>query len=439
MGTLDDDKRDELEPGVRPTGQRLAKDAAAHDDDARLDQAGMAEPDQASAASSGQANEAGAGAAVETGGLVETEADTGEPDVAPEPACCPEQPEGSVPDKSAPPRHHVQALFIAIAVIAVIIVVLAVIIVRGISSSKVTEQASQSDSASQDANTEQAVPEPDVPAPMLSAPSEQTLALRDSVADSLVGFEDGVAVTFLNVTDPTDGFEINGDAVHTSASMIKLLIMADLLQQVRDGAVSFDTPVTMDAEDIVGGSGDIQGMAPGTVFTIDELATYMIAASDNTATNMLIDILGMDSINAEAQALGLTGTSLERKMMDTEAQAEGRENRISSNDAAKILQLVATGQLIDQEMSDVALGYLESQTIDAGLAAGVSDPGVVVAHKTGELDGVENDGGIVFASSPYVLVVLTEGIPNGTGNSLIQTVSELVFSAVGSDMGTAVA
>lgn len=325
-------------------------------------------------------------------------------------------------------------------VAALIVVIIAGILIFAVSrcgtarvdiSSDTTETTEPASSNATDSLTPEATPA----AAPLSQPSSDTLALEETIQQTIGDVADSVSVTYLRVNDASDGFAINGDVSHISASMIKLIILADLFEQANQGIVSLDDTLELTEDDIVAGSGVLQGAAIGSTYTLRELAFYMITESDNIAANMLIDTLGMDNINAEAANLGLTQTSLQRRMMDTDAQAAGLENYMSSNDAATILQMIASGTLVNAEYSEIAADMLKQQTVDSGLASGVINAGgtdAVVAHKTGELVNVEHDGGIIYlpsADNSYVLVVMTEGIGNGDAMSLIQAISSLAYES----------
>lgn len=253
----------------------------------------------------------------------------------------------------------------------------------------------------------------------------KTKAIKESVQALIDQYGGDVSVTYLQVADPDNGFSINGDAQHVSASMIKLLVLATLLDQAAAGQCALSDTLVLTAENAVGGTGVISSTV-GSSYTLADLASYMISQSDNAACNMLIDFLGMDSINAEAEKLGLTQTRLERKMLDTEAQAAGLENYMSSNDVARILLLIASGQLVNADSSSFALTLLQNQQIDLGLSIGTGSS-VVVAHKTGTLDKVVHDGGIVLAGVPYVLVVMTEGLTVPEAGTLIAGVAQSTF------------
>ena len=92
-------------------------------------------------------------------------------------------------------------------------------------------------------------------------------------------------------------------------------------------------PYTVDARDLVDGSAIMSGLTPGvTRVTNRDLATFMVAVSDNSATNVLIDRVGMQNVNALLDSLGLHQTRLQRKMMDVKAAQEGRENISTPNE-----------------------------------------------------------------------------------------------------------
>lgn len=255
--------------------------------------------------------------------------------------------------------------------------------------------------------------------------SDQMKAVRSEVESVVSDYDNAVAVSVVPL-DGSPGFSVNGDKSFVSASMIKLLILADYLAAVEEGSVDPNAVYVRNSKDVVGGTGIIQSDAEGTTYTYDDLACHMIASSDNTATNVLIDLLGMEGINAEAASLGLGETNLRRKMMDLDS---GVENHITADDAASILARIANHSLASPELCIQAESYLKGQTDNEGLAEGL--PGSVeFGHKTGSLDSVRHDGGIVYSDRPYVVVVLTELDP-GTANNVMSQVSGKLYEALG--------
>lgn len=258
-------------------------------------------------------------------------------------------------------------------------------------------------------------------------------SVRQTIEQVTAPYGETVSVTYLPVGTPAGIVSVNGATQHASASMIKLVVLAALFDKVAAGEIDLAAQVEVKASDIVSGTGTVQDDGPGT-YELQELARRMIADSDNTATNVIVDLIGMDAVNEEASKLGLTGTVMARKMMDMVAADQGMRNRMTSDDAATILNLIASGKLVNEQMSELAMSFLLQQTINAGLTDAIP-AGVQVAHKTGELIQAEHDGGIVLAAHPYVLVVMTEGIDNYLGVSVIADVSRAVYVATNGSEG----
>lgn len=226
-------------------------------------------------------------------------------------------------------------------------------------------------------------------------------------------------------------FSVNGDRSVPSASTIKLVIMAELMARVQAGKLSLEQKITVTAEMKTGGDGILKELEPGHSFTLKEIMTLMIIVSDNQATNILIDLLGMDAINARARAMGLKQAILGRRMMDSEARKRGHDNYISANDMAAILRAIYDGTLIDEAASKIMLEVLLRQQQNGRLQLYLPED-LPMAHKCGDLDLLENDGGIIYAPDhPYILVVLTSEMPsNKEGREVIGQLSKLVYDSI---------
>ena len=283
----------------------------------------------------------------------------------------------------------------------------------------------------------QASQEPESHSSEKTASSSVPIAFENDPAydDLRVGVEDlvsdavmDVGVAFVDLTDADRivGFSVNGDTSLVAASMIKLAVLAEFLDEVENGDIAMEEPYTLQAEDIVGGTGSVQSAGAGSTFTFEEFARLMICESDNVAANVLIDRMGMDAVNAQMKELGLDNTQLVRRMMDEAAMAQRKENLMSAEDAAILLARIYRGQLVSETASAFALEALEAQTDSAGLTRGLPE-GVVFAHKTGTLAMVRNDGGIVEAEKPYVLVVFCSGAEQSAAYDLMDKISMLVY------------
>jgi beta-lactamase class A len=154
------------------------------------------------------------------------------------------------------------------------------------------------------------------------------------------------------------------------------------------------------------------GLTPGiTRITNRDLATMMVAVSDNSATNVLINRVGMDNVNSLMDKLGLAHTRLRRKMMDVKAAGEGRENVSTPREMMSLLQQIYAGKVLNKSFTDDFLKMLSTRK-DSFLPRELPED-LQIANKPGELEGVRNDSGIIFAQNrPYIICVMTTYLRN---------------------------
>src|SRR5260370_27096120 len=154
----------------------------------------------------------------------------------------------------------------------------------------------------------------------------------------------------------------------------------------------------MEAADLGRGSGRAGALPPGvTRMTTRDVAALMISVRDNSATNVIIDRIGMENVNALLDSLGLTHIRLRRKMMDVKAAAEGRENIATPREMMTLLEDLYRGKVLNKKMTDdffALLSVHKESYIPRELPEDLR-----IANKPGELEGVRNDSGIVFAGN----------------------------------------
>ena len=210
------------------------------------------------------------------------------------------------------------------------------------------------------------------------------------------------------IEDLTTGqkYLLHGDEVFPQASSIKIAVLAELYHQAQQGKLKLTDLYTVQSSDLVPDSDIMGGLTPGvTRITLRDLATMMIAVSDNSATNVLIDRVGMENVNALLDSLGLTHIRLRRKMMDLNAAGEGRENVATPAEMMTLLENLYRGKVFNKELTDFfkMLSTHKSSFIPRDLPEGLK-----IANKPGELEGVRNDSGIVFVEKrPYIICVMT--------------------------------
>jgi len=213
----------------------------------------------------------------------------------------------------------------------------------------------------------------------------------------------------LAIEDLTTGqkYLLHADEVFPQASSIKIAVLAELYHQAQQGKLKLTDFYLVQSSDLVPDSDIMAGLTPGVSrITLRDLATMMIAVSDNSATNVLIDRVGMENVNALMDSLGLSHTRLRRKMMDLKAASEGRENVATPAEMMSLLENLYRGKVLNKELTDDFFKMLsthKSSFIPRDLPEGLK-----IANKPGELEGVRNDSGIVFvAQRPYIICVMT--------------------------------
>ena len=227
---------------------------------------------------------------------------------------------------------------------------------------------------------------------------------------------------------------LRAESIFPQASSIKIAVLAELYHQAQlssqgtSGKARLTDLYTMRATDLVQDSDIMGGLTPGvTQITNRDLATMMVAVSDNSATNVLIDRLGMENVNALLDSLGLHNTRLRRKMMDLKAAAEGRENISTSQEMLTLFEKIYQGKVLNKEMTADFFKMLSTHK-NSFIPRDLPD-GLQIANKPGELEAVRNDSGIVFLQNrPYIICVMTTYlIRERDGEEAIAKISAAAF------------
>lgn len=226
----------------------------------------------------------------------------------------------------------------------------------------------------------------------------------------------------------------NQDEQFPAASLIKVPIMYEIMRQAAEGNLCLAERLTAKDRDKTDGAGILKELNDGLSLTIRELVTLMIIISDNTATNMLIDFIGMDAVNRTMNDLGLSSTVLRRMMMDDAAARAGRENLTSAADMTNLFRVLYMGRKLPLEYHDMMLDILKRQQVRDKLPFYLPEE-MVVAHKTGTLAGVEHDAGILYLpDGDYLAVVLMAGLAtNQEGILTIAHAGRIIYELVRQD------
>lgn len=220
----------------------------------------------------------------------------------------------------------------------------------------------------------------------------------------------------------------NEDMVFPSASIIKLPIIWELFRKIESKDISLDNEVALQECSKVGGFGILKELHNGLNLSIKDLATLMIILSDNVATNVLIDLLGMENINQSSKDIGTKNTILQRKMMDGEAKKKGLDNFTSPIDVSNILEKFLTSYELSNVSRNKIIDILKRQQCNNKLPV-LIDKDIAFAHKTGDLPGVEHDAGILFLNNTEIIVVvLTKNLKDNTeGIKFNNNIGKIVY------------
>lgn len=230
------------------------------------------------------------------------------------------------------------------------------------------------------------------------------------------------------VVDLTSGERISrlGNEPFPTASTIKIAILYELFAAADEGRVALDTVRPLTAGARVGGSGILQELTSPSLALVD-YATLMIVLSDNSATNLLIDELGLEAVNRRMRGLGLGRIWLQRRMIDLEAARAGRENLAAPCDIADLLGAVHAGRALSPASRETMLTILRKPK-DTPLTRSVP-AGVAIASKPGGLEGVAVDAGLVLLDRrPYIVVAMANWLRNGReGEQAIEALGRAAF------------
>lgn len=291
---------------------------------------------------------------------------------------------------------------------------------------------------------------------------EARVAALQREVETLVGQADGVIGVVAQ--DLASGAEVavNADEPFPTASVMKVPILYELYRQAEAGKLALDRRIAFTEAHLVPGSGVLQDLAFGLEPTVKDLATLMITVSDNAATDMLLDLVGLDALAATLRDLGLRRTTIPMTVrgvlysmvgMDpanpehtyelfqersragqidwaSRALADADNNLTTPRDLTRLLQLIERREALGEASCAAMLDIMKRQKYN-DLIPRHLPPGTPVAHKTGSLRGVRNDAGIVYAPrGPYIISLFAKRLGDQVaGADLLARISKAVWEA----------
>ena len=228
-------------------------------------------------------------------------------------------------------------------------------------------------------------------------------------------------------------FAHNGDRRFVAASTVKIAIMVELFRRIDAGRDSLDQIHVLRPEDRATGGGVVKELHPGIAFTVADLCYLMMAISDNSTTNILINRVGMAEVNAVMQRLGMKSSVLGRPMRGRPPLPGESENWAVPTEYADLIAAIFANQAASAPSCAAMIGQLEKQTNDRRLARHLplGDARPRWGSKTGSLPGVVNDVGFIMsANGPLILSIYVEIPDPNAGEAVIGDVARAALAAV---------
>ena len=284
---------------------------------------------------------------------------------------------------------------------------------------------------------------------VLSAADSQ---LDERIASKTKGFNGKVSLYAKNL-DTGKSYGLSSDEGVRTASTIKLAIMIECFAEAGEGKLKLSEPITITEDEKVSGSGILQDLTPGDQLPIRDIIDLMIVLSDNTATNLILNRIGGNAVNTRMAQLGLAQTRVMRKILgdgnqlkptpsgitEEGAKPENKKwgiGRTTPHEMATLLEKLYKGELVSKTASEQMLTILKRQRDRNGIGRDMKD--VEIANKSGALDHLRSDVGIIYSKrGPIAMAITVENLPevnwssDNPGLLLISSLSEILVDELG--------
>ncbi|TQR20108.1 serine hydrolase [Psychrobacillus vulpis] len=258
-----------------------------------------------------------------------------------------------------------------------------------------------------------------------------------SKIQDLIGQSEGIWGIVLEDLDLGEKWELNGEELFYAASVIKVPVMATIFSAVERGELTLTDQILLKEKDFVGGSGVLQHFTPGTSLPIQDIIMLMIIQSDNTATNILIDLVGVENIVRTMNEAGMEKSTFYNKLMMNNPNPKGF-NQVTASDIARLLKLIASGELVSSEASEQMISIMKKQQIKDCLPEKLPSPysnfnnGMIaweLAHKTGWIPGTRHDVGIFYVGQRRLIAtVLSKEVDDLMSKRILSEIGEEIYN-----------
>ena len=230
------------------------------------------------------------------------------------------------------------------------------------------------------------------------------------IKNSIVNFDGKIAIYYDDLKGNT--IKINENEKYNSASCIKIFILIELFNQINKGVINREKELKYEEKDYVNGSGILRYLSKGIKLPILDIATLMMIISDNVATNILIDFLGIENINKSIANIGCNNTKLYSKFKSVENEVF---SETTAYDYYLVWKKLNNYELFDKEMTQEIISIIKNQKYHEMIGDGIDkvykevENSIVnyIVSKSGKYESVRNDGGIVSTIyGNYILTIM---------------------------------
>lgn len=222
---------------------------------------------------------------------------------------------------------------------------------------------------------------------------------------------------------------INENEKFIAASVIKIPVMIEVYKQIYKNKISLNDILKINLKDKVPSEGAAAYMHDGAEVTVNDLCNFMIMLSDNFATNILTNYVGMENINKTMDELGIKQTRMNRLLFDDEAEKRGLHNYITPKEIGMLLELMYKKELINESACSGMLDKLKLQQVNYKIPYLLPED-TVIAHKTGDDPGITHDCGIVYGKHPYIICFTSNETYVPDADDAIRKISKLIYDDI---------
>ena len=234
---------------------------------------------------------------------------------------------------------------------------------------------------------------------------DQNMDHFEWLKEELTRQDGNVSCCFVNLITG-ERFSYRTDEVHPAASIIKLFLMAYVMQLIEEKKLEGSRMIPIPRDGLAPSAGILAYLQDVREMSVRDLMELMIIVSDNAATNILLDLVGMENVQTYIESQGFAATRFSRRMMDFEAARAGLENLTNTEEVTLLLERIYNGKLVSPGASQEMLRILKDQRFDELIPWHLSEslPEHTIAHKTGGLEHVVHDAAIIDAGKvPFIL------------------------------------